>query len=579
MEPQKEKINVFARTNFRNKEVAFGIKTDDRRRHVYIIGKTGMGKTTMIENMIVQDIQAGYGVAFVDPHGESVEKILNYIPSSRINDVVYFNPADLDFPIAFNPLESVDPKYKHLVASGLMGVFTKMWANVWSARMEYILNNTILALLDTPGNTMLGIARMLVDKKFRSKIVDNIRDPVVKSFWIDEFANYNDKFRNEAIAPIQNKVGQFLSSALIRNIVGQTKSSIDMRELMDQKKILLLNLSKGRIGEDNSALLGAMFITKLQLAAMSRVDVLEEERSDFYLYVDEFQNFATESFATILSEARKYRLNLTIAHQYIGQLITEGSTKIKDAVFGNVGTIILFRIGATDAEDLETEFDPTFTPNDMVNLTKYHIYLKLMINGVSSQPFSGVTLPPLAQKTGNEDKVIKVSRERFGNRREEIEERITKWMGQQYHKEAAQHELTEEEEENARGGVIFAGKTDVEAAQPQKIQTAMHQAMAAPVHLPTPKNGGVKPSPAVTNHGAAAKMAPKPKSPDIWNQVAKDTEKKREETAKKVASKLVFNFGHMDEPVKPRQKPAVPPAPPPTPESNQSVQPGQKIKF
>ena len=556
---EKEQINVFARTNFRNKEVAFGIKTDDRRRHVYIIGKTGMGKTTMIENMIVQDIVAGNGVAFVDPHGDSVEKILNYIPSSRINDVVYFNPADLDYPIAFNPLESVDPKYKHLVASGLMGVFTKMWANVWSARMEYILNNTILALLDTPGNTMLGIARMLVDKKFRQRIVANIRDPVVKSFWVDEFANYNDKFRSEAIAPIQNKVGQFLSSALIRNIVGQTKSSIDLRELMDQKKILLLNLSKGRIGEDNSALLGAMFITKLQLAAMSRVDVSEDERKDFYLYVDEFQNFATESFATILSEARKYRLNLTIAHQYIGQLITENSTKIKDAVFGNVGTIILFRIGATDAEALESEFDPTFTPNDMVNLTKYHIYLKLMINGVSSHPFSGVTLQPLAQKTGNEDKVIKVSRERYGNKREEIEERITKWMGQEYHKEAANAELTIDEEEAARGGVIFEGKTaapETEAHKPEEVKVAVPE-----VKEKKPQN--------------------KPKSTEIWDTVAKETEKKREETAKKVANKLIFNFGEPKEKtpsqsteeeqeVTPETKLAQP---------GQSIKPGQKIKF
>src|SRR3989344_5690481 len=549
---EKEQINVFARTNFRNKEVAFGIKTDDRRRHVYIIGKTGMGKTTMIENMIVQDIVAGNGVAFVDPHGDSVEKILNYIPSSRINDVVYFNPADLDYPIAFNPLESVDPKYKHLVASGLMGVFTKMWANVWSARMEYILNNTILALLDTPGNTMLGIARMLVDKKFRQRIVANIRDPVVKSFWVDEFANYNDKFRSEAIAPIQNKVGQFLSSALIRNIVGQTKSSIDLRELMDQKKILLLNLSKGRIGEDNSALLGAMFITKLQLAAMSRVDVPEDERKDFYLYVDEFQNFATESFATILSEARKYRLNLTIAHQYIGQLITENSTKIKDAVFGNVGTIILFRIGATDAEALESEFDPTFTPNDMVNLTKYHIYLKLMINGVASQPFSGVTLPPLAALTGNEDKVIKVSRERFANRRQDIEERITRWMGQEYHKEAAHQELTDEEEETERGGVIFTGKTDAVAptetikplatviARPQPSLPARPQTSApAKAALPPPP---IRPETSIKNIPA------KPKTPDIWNQVAKETEKKREETAKKIANKLVFNFGKKEAP-------------------------------
>ena len=556
---EKEQINVFARTNFRNKEVAFGIKTDDRRRHVYIIGKTGMGKTTMIENMIVQDIVAGNGVAFVDPHGDSVEKILNYIPSSRINDVVYFNPADLDYPIAFNPLESVDPKYKHLVASGLMGVFTKMWANVWSARMEYILNNTILALLDTPGNTMLGIARMLVDKKFRQRIVANIRDPVVKSFWVDEFANYNDKFRSEAIAPIQNKVGQFLSSALIRNIVGQTKSSIDLRELMDQKKILLLNLSKGRIGEDNSALLGAMFITKLQLAAMSRVDVSEDERKDFYLYVDEFQNFATESFATILSEARKYRLNLTIAHQYIGQLITENSTKIKDAVFGNVGTIILFRIGATDAEALESEFDPTFTPNDMVNLTKYHIYLKLMINGVSSHPFSGVTLQPLAQKTGNEDKVIKVSRERYGNKREEIEERITKWMGQEYHKEAANAELTIDEEEAARGGVIFERKTaapETEAHKPEEVKVAVPE-----VKEKKPQN--------------------KPKSTEIWDTVAKETEKKREETAKKVANKLIFNFG---EPKEKTPSPSTEEKQEVAPETKlaqpgQSIKPGQKIKF
>ena len=519
MELTKEPINVFAKTNFRNREVAFGIKQDDRRRHVYIIGKTGMGKTTMIENMIVQDIMAGNGVAFVDPHGESVEKILNYIPTSRINDVVYFNPADLEYPIAFNPLESVDPKYKHLVASGLMGVFTKIWANVWSARMEYILNNTILALLDTPGNTMLGIARMLVDKKFRKKIVDNIRDPVVRSFWVDEFANYNDKFRNEAIAPIQNKVGQFLSSAIIRNIVGQTKSTIDLRDIMDNKKILLLNLSKGRIGEDNSALLGAMFITKLQLAAMSRVDVPEEERGDFYLYVDEFQNFATESFATILSEARKYRLNLIIAHQYIGQLIIENNnTKIKDAVFGNVGTIIMFRIGATDAENLETEFDPVFLPNDMVNLTKYHIYLKLMINGTASKPFSAVTLPPLANKTANNEKVIKVSRERYSNRREEIEEKITRWMGQEYHKEMAQQDLTEEEAEEARGGVIFTPQApSVQAPRvPQPLPPKVEQKREAP------------PAPVQNN--------------PIWDKIAQENKQKTEAKVDKISKALRFDF-------------------------------------
>jgi hypothetical protein len=346
----------------------------------------------------------------------------------------------MDFPIAFNPLEAVDEKYKHLVASGLMGVFTKIWAGVWSARMEYILANTILALLDSPGNTMLGIARMYVDKNYRKRIVDNTKDPVVKSFWRDEFANYQDKFRSEAVAPIQNKVGQFLSSAIIRNIVGQTKSAIDLRDIMDNKKIFLVNLSKGRIGEDASALLGAMIITKLQLAAMSRVDIPEEEREDFYLYVDEFQNFATESFANILSEARKFRLNLIVAHQYIGQLVHDRNTTVRDAIFGNVGTMIIFRVGADDAEFLEKEFEPTYTMNDLVNLAQFSIYLKLLINGVTSNPFSAKTLPPISQVTGNEDKVIGVSRERYGTERSIVEEKINKWMGAEFHAEAAKIE-------------------------------------------------------------------------------------------------------------------------------------------
>lgn len=431
-------ITVFAKTNFRGREVPFGIKTDDRRRHMYVVGKTGMGKTTLMENMVIQDIHNGKGVAFLDPHGDSVQKILNSVPSSRVNDVIYFNPADLEYPIAFNILEAVDSKYKHLVASGLMGVFTKIWANLWSARMEYILNNTILALLDSPGNTLLGITRMYVDKKYRKKIVDNIKDPMVRTFWTDEFANYNEKYRTEAIAPIQNKVGQFLSSSIIRNIVGQPKSTIDLRDVMDNNKILIMDLSKGRVGEDNSALLGAMLVTKIQLAAMSRTDIPEHERKDFYLYVDEFQNFATESFATILSEARKYRLNLVVGHQYIAQLEQDKSTKVRDAIFGNVGTIVLFRIGAADADFLETEFDPTFTPNDMVNLPKYHIILKLMINGVASDAFSAVTLAPNpVHITNNLEKVIKVSRERYSNPVTEVEDKISRWMGAEFHQEAA----------------------------------------------------------------------------------------------------------------------------------------------
>ncbi|MGE5297908.1 MAG: type IV secretory system conjugative DNA transfer family protein, partial [Acidobacteriaceae bacterium] len=455
-------INVFAKTNFRNRDAVFGIKREDRRKHVYVIGKTGMGKTTMFENMVIQDIANGEGVCFVDPHGDSAEKILDFVPSNRINDVIYFNPADTEFPIAFNPLESVDEKYKHLVASGLMGVFTKIWAGVWSPRMEYILMNTILALLDSPGNTMLGIARMLVNKSFRKKIVDNIKDPVVKTFWVDEFANYNEKFRTEAISPIQNKVGQFLSSAIIRNIVGQTKSTIDLRDIMDNKKILILNLSKGRIGEDSSALLGAMIITKLQLAAMSRVDIKEEERKDFYLYVDEFQNFATVSFANILSEARKYRLNLIVAHQYIGQLVTDRNTVVRDAIFGNVGTIIAFRVGADDAEFLEKEFEPTYMMNDLVNLTKHQIYLKLLINGVSSHPFSAMTLPPIGAPTGNEQKVINVSRERYGTPRDVVEQKITKWLGAEFYQDLARAESGTVNEQDAEENFRFAYKPQPE---------------------------------------------------------------------------------------------------------------------
>ncbi|QQS23387.1 type IV secretion system DNA-binding domain-containing protein [bacterium] len=448
---QKEQINFFGKTNFRNRQVPFGIKTDDRRRHMYVIGKTGMGKTTLMENMVIQDIRNGNGVCFIDPHGDPIMKILDFVPPHRINDVVYFNPADLDYPIAFNILESVESRYKHLVASGLMGVFTKIWASMWSSRMEYILNNTILALLDSPGNTMLGIVRMYVDKKYRKKIVDNIKDPMVKAFWIEEFANYAEKYRTEAVAPIQNKVGQFLSSAVIRNIVGQPKSTIDLRDIMDNQKILLLDLSKGKVGEDNSALLGAMIITKLQLAALSRVDIPESERKDFYLYVDEFQNFVTDSFATILSEARKYRLNLTMGHQYIGQLTPENNTKVRDAVFGNVGSMIVFRVGAADAEYLETEFEPAFTPTDIVNLPKFHIVLKLMINGVASDPFTATTIPVDENwRIGDGEKVIKVSRERYANPREEVEEKIQRWMGTEFHEASADSHSAENGEQSIR---------------------------------------------------------------------------------------------------------------------------------
>ncbi len=422
-----EEITFFAKTKFRDHDQVFGIKTDDRRRHMYIIGKSGMGKTTLLEQLVTQDIANGHGVAYIDPHGDTAEKMLEMVPPERVKDVIYFNPADQDFPIAFNVLEQVEPEYRHLVASGIVGVFKKLWADSWGPRLEYILRNAILALLETPNTTLLGVMRILVDKSYQKRIVANITDPVVRSFWVDEFPKWNDRVLQEVIAPIQNKVGQFMTSSLIRNIVGQTESAFSIREAMDQQKIIIMNLSKGRIGEDNSALLGAMMITKIQLAAMSRVDTPEDERKDFYLYVDEFQNFATESFANILSEARKYRLNLTLAHQYIAQV----DEIVRDAIFGNVGSMITFRVGAADAEFMEKEFEPVFMMNDIINLPKYHIYLKLMIDGVAADAFSATTLPPVDDVTthGQEEAVIGYTRKMYSTPRAEVERRIAVWSG------------------------------------------------------------------------------------------------------------------------------------------------------
>lgn len=428
--PQNKDIAYFAKTNFRNTNTVFGIKRKDRRQHMYVLGKSGTGKSVFLSNLIIQDIRNGDGVCVVDPHGELAEEILDLIPEERIKDVIYFNPSDIEHHVGFNVLEMEDPKLKHLVASGLMGIFTKIWANAWSSRMEYILNNAILALLDTPGTTLLGIPRLLVDKEYRQMIVGNLKDSVVKSFWLHEYEQWKDQFRNEAIAPIQNKVGQFLSTSIIRNVVGQSKSTINIFNIMNEGKIFIVNVSKGRIGEDNSALLGGMIITKIQLAAMERVRIPEDQRKDFYLYVDEFQNFATESFANILSEARKYRLNLIVAHQYIAQIANGEGTKVSDAVFGNVGSMIIFRVGAEDAQFLEREFEPEFTAQDLIGLPNFNIYLKLMIDGVTSRPFSALTLPPMALKNKNEDikaKVIESSRKIYTKSKEEVENEIKKW--------------------------------------------------------------------------------------------------------------------------------------------------------
>ena len=421
------RITYFAETDARNKRTPFGIRENDRSRHLYVIGKTGMGKSTLLENMAVQDIQNGEGMAFIDPHGKTAELLLNYVPQERIKDVLYFAPFDMEHPISFNVMEDVGYDKRHLVVSGLMSTFKKIWQDAWSARMEYILSNTILALLEYPGATLLGVNRMLADKDYRKKVVDNIKDPSVKSFWVDEFAKYTDRFAAEATPAIQNKIGQFTSNPLIRNIVGQEKSSFDIRKIMDEKKILIINLSKGRVGEVNANLLRSILLTKIYLGAMSRADASPGELHklpNFYLYVDEFQSFANESFADILSEARKYKLSLTIAHQYIEQM----SEEVRAAVFGNVGTMISFRVGAFDAEVLEKEFAPQFTAEDMVNLGFAQIYLKLMIDGVSSTPFSAVTMPPIAEPEINfKQDIVDSSRGQFGRPRTTVEEDIRKW--------------------------------------------------------------------------------------------------------------------------------------------------------
>ena len=422
-----EQVTYFGETDSRNKRLRFGIKAKDRSRHVYVIGKTGMGKSTLLENMAIQDIQNGNGIAFIDPHGKTAELLLEYVPETRIKDVLYFAPFDLDYPVSFNVMEDVGPDKRHLVANGLMSAFKKIWVDAWSARMEYILNNILLALLEYPGSTLLGVNRMLADKDYRNIVVSNISDPSVKSFWVDEFAKYGEKYMQEAGAAIQNKIGQFVSNPLIRNIIGQPKSTFDIREMMDNQKILIVNLSKGRMGESNANLLGGMLITKIYLGAMSRADVHDSILHDlpnFYLFVDEFQNFANESFADILSEARKYKLNLTIAHQYIEQMTEE----VRAAVFGNVGSMITFRVGAYDAETLEKEFAPIFTIEDIVNLDKFQIYLRLMIDGVGSQPFSARTInnPPQPEKNFVAE-IIDTSRSQFARQRLSVEEEIKGW--------------------------------------------------------------------------------------------------------------------------------------------------------
>lgn len=422
-EPRQD-LSPIAATNFRGHNTVFGLKRSDRSRHLYIIGQTGVGKSGLLELLTISDIYSPYGFAIIDPHGDYAQHMLERIPPERAKDVIYFNPADTDFPLAFNPLEVYDPRLRTHTSSELVGVLKRMFENSWGPRLEYILRYSILALLDYPGATMLDIVRMLTEKKFRLDVLKHVVDPVVRNFWEIEFASWNDKFASEAVAPILNKVGAFTANPLVRNIIGQPKSSFNIRQIMDENKILIVNLSRGLVGEDNAALLGALLVTKIQLAAMSRADMPAEQRTPFYLYVDEFQNFATDSFATILSEARKYGLNLTVANQYTAQMTPE----VKDAVFGNVGSMVAFRMGVDDARSMQRYFEPKFLEYDLVHMNNRHFVISMTIEGEKVPAFSAISLslPPIV---GDQtDAIIARSRAEYGSSRTVVEN----FVGERY---------------------------------------------------------------------------------------------------------------------------------------------------
>jgi len=411
------------------RETPFALSTPDRRQHLYVIGKSGTGKTTLLRNLILQDIEAGRGVAVIDPHGDLANDLLDHIPRRRTEDVVYFDPADADFPIGFNVLENVPPEDRHLSASGIVSVFKSLWPDFWGPRLEYILYAAAAALLDCDNVSLLGVQRMLSDRRYRAWVVKQVKDPLVRSFWVNEFEAYEKKFLHEAVAPIQNKVGQLLMSPHLRNVLGQVRSGIDARFMMDNGRILIANLSKGRLGEDKANLIGALLVSQFQLAAMSRADTPEHGRRDFFLYVDEFQSFASDAFASILSEARKYRLCLTLSHQYVDQL----EPSIRDAVFGNVGSLVAFRVGHADAKRLEPAFGGIYSAHHFATLGNGDVCAKLLSSGHDSEAFFGRTMPPRGKRYARRETIIRRSREKYATKREVIERRIARWIGRSPH--------------------------------------------------------------------------------------------------------------------------------------------------
>jgi len=412
-EESKNKINIIAETNYKNQTSKYGLTDADRRRHVYVIGKTGTGKSTLLANMAINDLKHNKGLCVIDPHGDLVETLLDYIPKHRINDVIYFDPADQERTVQINLFEGENVAHRELIASGIISVFKKLYGYSWGPRLEYILRNCLLTLLKSEQAKLSDVLDLLTNEKFREQVVSKLDDPILKNFWVNEYNKMSDRQRQEQIASILNKVGQFVSSPLVRNVVNTTQSSFSIEKLMNEGKILLINLSQGRLGEDNATLLGAMMITKIQLAAMARVNTEEEERRDFYLYVDEFQNFATDAFVKILSEARKYRLNLILANQYIDQIPEE----VRNAIFGNCGNIISFVMGAGDANYFQAEYGGLYTQDDLVNLGKYQIINKISIDNVLSRPFPAYTLRLASSKNQNREKVIRSSRERYAKQK------------------------------------------------------------------------------------------------------------------------------------------------------------------
>lgn len=502
----RNEVSPIAAANFRGQNIAFGMPRSDRGRHLYILGQTGVGKSGLLELLTISDIYSPYGFAVIDPHGDYALSTLRRIPASRAKDVIYFNPADMDFPIAFNPMEVSDPKLRTHTVSELIGVLKRMFES-WGPRLEYILRYSLLALLEYPDATMLDITRILTDKKFRTEVMTYVTDPVVRNFWTVEFTSWNDKFQAEAVAPVLNKVGAFTANPIVRNIIGQPKSSFNIRKIMDERKILIVNLSRGQVGEDNAALLGSLLVTKIQLGAMSRADMPADQRVPFYLYVDEFQNFATDSFAVILSEARKYGLNLTVANQYIAQM----SQEVKDAVFGNVGSMVAFRMGADDAAGMLRYFEPKFEGYDLMHMNNRHFVINMTIAGEKTPAFSALSLDLPPQQTDETATIIAHSRAEYALPRAEVEEYINR------------HYMLE-------------GRPSTEAAEPKRAKQATKLpktvAQPAPDTQPAPLAGAAAAHLAQTAIKGSEVAAPK-------------TKRKRRRRSKKVSDTLAAGKEHI----------------------------------